>query len=262
MGDEVVAGVRRGYWFPLVLLGFGLLAVLSWDSVRPAQGIGWFAYNPLPAGSGYGVGGTNVATASIVVEPQSILGWAPVRGWAWVVLVTVTLVATMAWYGWRARRAGGSAGAYVALAVGGGIAVPVGYVAAAVTGAATDPAGLITPVGLPLVALGGLAVVWARTRLGARWRAVVVAAGVGCLVVGLATILGAWLPGLFLPVVIAGGLLVLARFERSRPLALVAVAVLVALLVFPYGVLSALVPAVIVLAVAVVSLAGRQVAPA
>jgi hypothetical protein len=259
MGDTV--GERREYWFPLVLLGFGLLGLLGWDSLRPVWDVGWFAYHPLPTYSGYGVGGTNVATAYLGVTPPGV-EWVPLQGWAWVVLVTVTLVATMAWYGWRARRAGGSAAAYVALAVGGGIAVPVGYVAAAVTSAATDPAGVITPVGLPLIGLGGLAVEWARPRLGPRWRAVVVAAGVGCLVVGLGTILGAWLPGLFLPVVIAGGLLALARFERSRLLALVAVAALVALLVFPYGALRTLIPAVIVLAAAVVSLARRPAAPA
>jgi hypothetical protein len=259
MGGKVVG--ERGFWFPLVLLGFGLLALLGWNSTRPFRDIGWIAYQPLPATSGYVVGGGGVATAYVGLS-QSGLGLAPVRDRAWVVLVTVTLVATMAWYGWRARRAGDSAGTYVALAVGGGIAVPVGYVAAAVTDAAADPAGLVTPVALPLVALGGLALVWARVRLGPRWRVVVVAVGVACLLVGLATMLGAWAPGLFLPVVIAGGLLALARFERSRLLALVAVAVLAALLVFPLGTLSTLVPAVIVLAAAVVSLARRPVAPA
>src|SRR3954447_6055900 len=259
MSGKVVA--ERRYWFPLVLLGFGLLGVLASDIVRPAQDIGWFAYSPLPAGSSY-VDGDNVVTAVVRVGTPSSLGWQPVQDWRWVLLVTATLVATMAWYGWRSRRAGDPAGEYVALAVGGGIAVPVGYVFADMTAAAADPAGVVTPVGLPLVVLGGLGVVWARTRLGTRWRAVVLAAGVGCLVVGLATVLGAWLPGLYLPVVITGGLLALARFERSRLLALVAVAVLGALLAFPHGELGALIPAVIVPAAAIAALVRRPAAAA
>ena len=262
MGDNIEAGRRQENWFPLVLLGFGLLGLLAWHIVRPVRDFGWFAYDPLPTGSGYVIegAGTNMATAYLTVRPPG-LDWVPLQGRAWVVLVALTLVATMAWYGWRGRRAGGSARAFVAVAVGGGIAVPLGYVAADVTGAAADPAGLVTAVALPLVALGGLALVWARARLGPRWRVVVVAVGVACLLVGLATILGAWEPGLFLPVVIAGGLLALARFERSRLLALVAVAVLAALLVCPYSTLGTLVPAVIVLAAAVVSLARRPAAP-
>lgn len=261
MGDNVEAGRRREYWFPLMLLGFGLLGLLGWDSVRPPQEFGWIAGDPLSYGSGYGVGGTDVATAFVSVT-QTGLRWIPRQDWTWVVLVTLTLVATMAWYGWRARRAGGSASAYVALAVSGGIAVPMGYAFAVLTAAAADPAGVVTAVGLPLVGLGALAVVWARARLTPRWRAVVVAIGIACLVMGLATVLAAWVPELFLPVTITVGLLALARFERSRPLALVAVAVLVALLVFPYGTLSTLIPAVIVLAAAVVTLARRPAVPA
>ena len=46
MGARAAVGGRPGYWFPLVLLGFGLLGLLGWHSVRPDQGFGWFAYAP------------------------------------------------------------------------------------------------------------------------------------------------------------------------------------------------------------------------
>lgn len=265
MGDKVVAGGRRGYWFPLVLLGFGLLGLLGWDSVRRGSDFGWLAYTPLPSDMGYGVSQDALVAAYVTVDMPSGLGRFPVQDSAWVVLVTVTLVATAAWYGWRARRASGASGrAQVAVAVGGGIAVPVGYVAAGVAGTADEPAGLITSVGLPLIALGGLAGTWAYFRLGSGRRAAVAVIGVVCLVVGFATVLGAWAPGLFLPVVIAGGLLALARFERTRLLALVAVAVLVAMLVFPAGTLSMLIPAALMLAGGIVGLArqGGAGAPA
>jgi hypothetical protein len=78
------------------------------------------------------------------------------------------------------------------------------------------------------------------------------------LVVGVGTVLGAWSPGLLEPVLIAAGLVALAWYERSRLLVLVAGAVLAALVVIPDGTLSTLVPAVIVLAAAIVALARRN----
>jgi hypothetical protein len=266
MGNQVVAGGRPGYWFPLVLLGFGLLGLLGWHSVLPGQDFGWFAYNPLPAysgyvvsGSGYGVSGNTVASLSVTGETPFGLGRFPVRGWAWSVLVTVTLVATVTWYGWRARRAGGgSVRAYVVAAVGGAVAVPVGQLAAGVGATVDEPTGLITSVGLPLVVLGALLGAWAHFRLAPGRRVVVAAVGVGCLVVGVATMLGVWSPGLFVPVVITAGLLGLARFERSRLLAVVAGAVLVAMVVFPIGTMSTLIPAVIVLGAGVLALARQR----
>jgi hypothetical protein len=74
-------------------------------------------------------------------------------------------------------------------------------------------------------------------------------------------VLGAWSPGLLDPVIIAGGLLILARYERSRLLAVVAVAVLVAMVVFPVGMLSTLIPAVMMLAAAIVALVRQSGAP-
>jgi hypothetical protein len=236
----------------LVLLGFGLLGLLGWDSVRAGQDFGWFSYTPLPSDIGY-VQQNTLIVASYSEGTPSGLGRFPVQDEAWVVLVTATLIATAAWYGWRARRSG-SVRTYVALAVGGGIAVPAGYVAADVAGTVAAPAALVTSVALPLIGLGGLAGAWAYFRL-TEWRRVaVVTIGVGCLVVGVATVLGTWSSGLFLPVVIAGGLLALARFERSRLLALAAGVVLVAMVVFPAGPLSTLIPAAIMLAAGILSL--------
>jgi hypothetical protein len=249
----------------LVLLGFGLLGLLGWDSVRAGQDFGWFSYAPLPSDTGYVVQQNTLIAGSFAAGTPSGLGRFPVQDEAWVVLVTVTLVATVAWYGWRARRAGrGSVRAHVALAVGGGIAVPAGYVAADVAGTVAEPAGLITSVGLPLIGLGGLAGAWAYFRLTRGRRAAVGMIGVGCLAVGVATMLGAWSPGLFLPVVVAGGLLALARFERSRLLALAAGTVLVAMAAFPAGTLSMLVPASVMLAAGIVALVrqGERTAPA
>jgi hypothetical protein len=175
------------------------------------------------------------------------------RGWSWLVLVTATLIATVAWYGRRARRAGGSVRMHVALAVGGGITVPAGYIAIAVADANSDPADLVTSVGLPLIGLGVLAAAWAHFRLGPGLR-VAALIGVVCLVVGVSTVIGTWSPGMLDPVIIAGGLLALARFERSRLLAVVAVAVLVTMAVFPFGTLTMLIPAAMLLATAIVVL--------
>lgn len=116
-------------------------------------------------------------------------------------------------------------------------------------------------VGLPLVVLGVLAGLY--YRLGPRRRMAAVTSAV-CLGAGVAVVLGAWSPGLLDPVLIAAGLLVLARFERSRLVAVVAVPVLVALLVVPDGTLRMLVPAVVVLVAAIAALVrrGGEVVPA
>ncbi len=260
-------GAGRGYWFPLALLGFGLLALLGLEGLRVTRDVGWFAFAPTSPDTivsrtvtieGFLSPGAEYSAPGLADLPRY-----PMRDWPWAVVVTTTLVATLAWYGWRARRAGGSARAHVALAVGGGIAVPAGYVVAAMAETTDDPAALATSVALPLLGLGALAAVLAYPRPGRRrWVAAVLAAG--CLVTGVGVLLGAWLPGLLEPVLIAAGLLVLARFERSRLLAVVAVAVLAAMTVFPIGLLSTLVPAALVLAAAIAALVrqAQAVAPA
>jgi hypothetical protein len=168
------------------------------------------------------------------------------------VLIAVTLVGTVAWYAVRARRAGGPVRTHVALAVAGGLAVPTCYVVAGMADAIADPEGMIPAVGLPLLGLGALT--GAAYFVLGPWRRTAAAVSVGCLVTGAATVLGAWSPGLLEPVLITVGLLALARYERSRLLAVAAVAVPVALVVFPDGTLSMLVPAAIALAVAIAAL--------
>jgi hypothetical protein len=168
-----------------------------------------------------------------------------------VVLIAVTAVGSVAWYAFLARRAGGSVRAYVRLAVAAGLAVPACYVVAGLADAIADPAGMVPSVGLPLLGLGALAGGWAYFG---PWRRTAAAIGLVCLVTGAATVLGAWSSGLLEPVLITAGLLALARYERSRLLAVAALAVLVALVVFSDEVLSILVPAVIALATAIVAL--------
>lgn len=250
MDDRAAVGSRPGYWFPLVLLGFGLLGLLGWDSVTVTR---WFAYTPDPFDHGF------VSPAPLVAEGLStsttIAGrfetaWYPMRDWPWAALVIATLVATVIWYG---RRAGRPVRTRVALALGCGVGASTCYVAAGIADAVPDPAGLLTSVGLPLFGLGALAGVWAYLERGP-WRRKATVISAACLAVGVGAVLGAWSPGLLEPVLIVGGLLVLARLEHSRLLVVVAAAVLVAMLVFRFGTLSTLVPAVIVLAAAIVAL--------
>jgi hypothetical protein len=251
-------GDRAGYWFPLVLLGFGLLAMLGWDS----EDFGWFAYAPSSDGGTY-LGTEQYVARNSVVLVRFEQGRYPPRDWPWPVLVTTTFVATVAWYGWRARRSADvSTLRYVALALGGGIAVLVGYAAAGIADVAEDPAGFVSSVGLPLLALGGVAGAWALSRHGPG-RRVAALVSVGCLVVGLGTVLGTWSPGLYDPVVIAAGLFALARLERSRLLVVVAATALVAMVAFPTGTLSMLLPAAVALAGAIAALAYQgRAAPA
>jgi hypothetical protein len=167
------------------------------------------------------------------------------------------VLGAVAWYAWLARKAGGSVRAHVTLGVTGGIAVPACYVVAGAADAIADPAGMVPSVGLPLLGLGGLTGAWAYFRQGP-WRRTAAAVSVVSLVVGVGTVLGSWSPGLLDPVLIAAGVLVLARYERSRLLAVLAGVLLVVLVVFPDGTLSTLIPAVLVLAAAIVTLVRRN----
>jgi hypothetical protein len=258
MGEPTTEG-RYGYWFPLALLGFGLLLLLGWESVRTPADFGWFAYGPASSGTGY-----DTATAvAITPAPGGIntavplLAYSPVWNWTWTVLITATLAGTVAWYAVRARRAGRSVRRHLVVAAGGGVAVWVCHFVAGFADASADPGELIPSVGLPLVALGVLAGVWAYLRPGPRHRTAATIS-VCCLLAGVAVLLGAWSPALLDPVFLACGLLALARFERSRLVAVVACLVLVARLVFPDGTLAALVPAVVVFAAAIVALVRRN----
>lgn len=249
-----MGGGRRGYWFPLVLLGFGLLVILGWKSLGTSQAFGWFAYAPF-YGETQDLYGTSVLYSTSIGVDLTVKLF-PMRDSVWAWLVIVVLVATTAWYGWRARRAGDSIRTHVTVGIGGTVAVLACYLAAAAADPADDE-GVATSVALPLVGLGVLAGAWAYLRPG-RARRVAAVLGIGCLAVGVGTALGVWAPGLVDPILIAGGLLALARVERSRLLAVVAGAVLVAMVAFPTGTLSLLLPATLLLLAGVVVLAMRQ----
>jgi hypothetical protein len=255
MGERTAEG-RYGYWFPLALLGFGLLLLLGWESVRTPGDFGWFAYGPASSET------ESVTTTAVAVTPAPggintavpLLAYSPVWNWTWTVLITATLVGTVAWYAVRARRAGRSVRRHLVVAAGGVVAVWACHFVAGIADASADPGELIPSVGLPLVVLGVLAGAWAYLRPGPSHRTAATISGC-CLLAGVAVLLGAWSPGLLDPVLLACGLLALARFERSRLVAVVACLVLVARLVFPD---STLVPAVVVFAAAIVALVRRN----
>lgn len=103
-------------WFPLALLGFGLLAMVVF-SVGYSQ---WFDYGPYSAADGGwqstglgtgGVGGTAYATAVRVSADT----WGPVTTWGpnvkyasttWLVLNIEMLLGTVVFFAVRARRRG------------------------------------------------------------------------------------------------------------------------------------------------------------
>ncbi|MCT2583927.1 hypothetical protein [Actinophytocola gossypii] len=249
MRDRAPVGGRHEYWLPLALLGLGLLGLLGWEYMRPGSPFGWFAYAPLSADQS-----VSGHLGSVTFYDHSF----PARDWPWVLVITAVLVATVARYGVLARRAGGSARTHVTLAVCGGVGLPLGYVVAGMAGTTDDPAGLITSVALPVLGLAAVAAAWAGLRLGPGRRSATLIGAVS-LVVGAGVLLGALAgPGLLEPVVVAGGLLALARHERSLPLAILAGAVLVPMVLFPIGAQGLLIPAVLVSAAAVVALVRRR----
>jgi hypothetical protein len=153
MGDQATTGGRPGYWFPLALLGFGLLVLLGYENLRTAENFGWVAYAPADGlGRGY-VGGVSLGasypersfTAVSVLLPESSAF--PMRDFPWFVLVMTTLVGTVAWYGWLARKAGNPVRPYVLLALGCLVAVPAAYVATGMASAIPDADGMVTSVG-------------------------------------------------------------------------------------------------------------------
>ncbi|MFI7678998.1 hypothetical protein [Actinophytocola sp. NPDC049390] len=256
MGERTAGDGRSGYWFPLALLGFGMLALLVWDSVPTTEDVGWFAYAPESAGPG--MSQTVLTAVAYHDSPVPLLATYPDLSGRWLVLLTACLVGTVAWYAVRARRAGRSVRGHVAVALGASAAIWVCYAIAGIADATVRPGEPVPSIWLPLVVLGVLA--GAYSRLGARRRTAAVIS-IACLGAGVAVVLGAWAPGLLAPVLIAAGLLALARYERSRLVVGVACLVPVALLVVPEGTPRTLVPAVVLLAAAMVALARRDSEP-
>ena len=246
MGGRTTDERGYGYWFPLVLLGFGLLTLLAGEGGR--DDVDWFAYAPATSGEAHAV--AILEPARYYNTPLPIGVGFSTRDWTWTVLVAVVVAGAVAWYGVRAR----AVRKHLAVAVGGVLAVLACHVVAGLADAVPEEGELVRSVALPLAGLGVLtgAYYW----LGPRRRAAAVVSVV-CLAVGASALLGVWAYGLVDPVLITCGLLVLARYERSRLVAALSVVVLAALLLFPYGVPSTLVPAALVLAAAIAALVRR-----
>jgi hypothetical protein len=248
----------------LVLLGFLLLGLLGFDSVRSGRDFGWFAYQQpgqwyLSSDQypGVIVGGagqySDAALLTFGLWPY------PSRGWRWAVLVLVTFVATVIWYGWRARRAGAaSTRSFVRLVLGGALAIVVANVFVAWAGSLPNPAELVTTVGLPVALLGVVAGLYWRLGSGRRWVAMI---SLFCVFAGACSVLGWLAPPLVDPAIITGGLLGLAWLERSALLAFVAVAAFAGMVIFPAGVLSMLVPAMLLLGGAIAVLVRTAASP-
>jgi hypothetical protein len=249
-------GDRYGYWVPLVLLGFGLLGLLGVSLARPVPF--WFAYTPMAETQILSVG---QYTVSGVRYGEAVL-WSdtwqyPPRGWSWAVVVLGTFVATAAWYGWRARRAVPWRRTVLFAGVG-VVAIALLYLTVAVADTMPDRGELVSAVGVPMALFGAIAGAWWYFRSGPG-RTVAAALALFAVFVGAGTVLGALAPALTDPVIIAVGLLGLARVERSLLLAGVAVASFVAMVTLPAGTLDTLIAALVLLVggIAALVLRGR-----
>ncbi|TKG66695.1 hypothetical protein [Prauserella endophytica] len=240
---------RYDYWFPLALLGFGLLGAIT---VRPAAGFGWFAYQPGNE--------RRYLTSVSYAEPADVEAGFHVARWStdgWQVHVAIAglFLATVGWYAARARKAGTPwpTTRIVAVAAGGALAVEGAYLGLThVPKVLTDGASAAA-LSLPLALLGLVSLAGAYFLRGT-WRRVT-----GVLAVVL---LGVAVGAVVLPsadeaaavIVLSAALFLLAWLHRSVLLGGVA-----ALFLLTGGAGSAADPAALVVPAAV-SLLGAMVA--
>ncbi|RZQ63206.1 hypothetical protein [Amycolatopsis suaedae] len=223
---EPVSGTRHDYWFPLALLGFLLLGTLL---AVPAADHGWFAYVPQNRGEPMLNPGALYSVAVFTefdqlpdfarYGPGDPLSW-NVPGWAATGLALV-LVASLAWYAVGRRRAGeavrpGRLVAVLAACVPAIVLVALGgSVSGSLTGAVLVN-GVLPLTGLALVTAAATYFSAGTARRVAGWCCLVAVV----LVVGLTlSVLSTSESVVLLP---AGALAVLAWFERSVLLALIA----------------------------------------
>ncbi|MFF5987523.1 hypothetical protein [Prauserella flavalba] len=240
---------RYGYWFPLALLGFGLLGAVT---VRPAADVGWFAYRPGSERQYL----TSVSYAeSVDVEAGFHVVAGGAYGWQAHVAIVALFLASVAWYAARARKAGTPwpAPRIVVVAAGGALAVEGAYL-----GLLNVPKGLTgeafaAALSLPLALLGLISLAGAYFLKGTA-RRVTGVLGVVLLGVAIGSVLLPSADEAAAVIVLSAGLFLLAWVHRSVLLGAVA-----ALFLLSGGAVSAADPAALVVPAAV-SLAGAMVA--
>ncbi|PRX46500.1 hypothetical protein B0I33_10777 [Prauserella shujinwangii] len=247
---------QHEYWFPLAVFGFLLLGGAATAATTPEEEFGWFAYAPIDAPRR----SVSVLRAVPFSEYERLEAVRLTDSWPGLSLLLAALLATVAWYAWRARRAGTPFPARrLALGTAGAVAATVaGWLVLAVLADTVEHTEVVLVAGPPLLLLA--AVLGACAYFGrGRWRRVAGVAGVVVLVV---TVLAAVLPVLADQLLIpaaAAALLVLARWERSALLAVIAGLFLAAAVLAPGGPARLLLPAAVLLgwAIGVLLLRGR-----
>jgi hypothetical protein len=218
---------RFGFWFPLALLGF-----LALGSAAFAQGGWWvdarhasFPGNDYPLTTTlYGVEMSRTAERQLhVLSPGAIYGttvWSSTSNPEyWVFGVTLVFLAAIAWY----AHGSGRVRAFALATVCGVVAIVAFPCMMWIIEETPDLAPTIAG---SLLAIGLCAAAWVYFQLG-RGRSALTAISVVTLAVGATGLLATWTSYRADELLVAGGLLVLAWWERSLLLAALTAVLLV-----------------------------------
>ncbi|WP_199433320.1 hypothetical protein [Qaidamihabitans albus] len=243
---------RYEFWFPLALTGFVLLGILTFAM---NAGGGWFAYAPPPAYVNAGVDQFLVAVRGVPFSEYESLEPPPPVAWGELSGVLALFLVTVAWYAWRARRAGTPVRSRrLMLVTGGGVlAVIAGYVVLDGADTLLESGRLARALALPLLLLGVCFGVLAYFSRG-RWRRIAAATSGTVLSVTLLIVAVPALPDSPLVPTVVAGLTVLAWLERSVLLAVVTAGFLLAAAAARFEPLTLLLPAAVLLAGAMAAL--------